>query len=172
MNAKQRKQAEKIAAYAKAISDKHVEFAMKKMEELAVLIAKQEALQADLDMPALIAQRARLNHEMEIEFHNLSRCRTLIQMERDLDSARDAVERDRNLANARHDDVDIRLLKFQNEVRLREGDLAYRKMKLDKANLPILEVLQNILIQLELEQDPQAIAEEIRKTYGIMEAKW
>lgn len=61
------------------------------------------------------------------------------------------------------------VLDNQNRVRVQ---LNNQKRQIQEANVPVKEALEEILLLLELEESPAAIADKIRDRLGIIDIKW
>lgn len=61
------------------------------------------------------------------------------------------------------------VLDNQNRVRVQ---LNNQKRQIQEANVPVKEVLEEILLLLELEENPATIADKIRDRLGIIDVKW
>lgn len=66
----------------------------------------------------------------------------------------------------------IRLEKFALDQHRVRTELNTKKLALQEANIPMKEALEEILLLLELEENPVVIADKIRDRLGIVDVKW
>lgn len=65
-----------------------------------------------------------------------------------------------------------RLEKIEIYHRSIRAELELRKLKLEEASVPLKDKLEEILLLLELEEDPVSIADKIRDHLGIVDVRW
>ncbi len=179
MNAKQRKQAEKIAAYAASLADNRLLAAQAAETSAAIERQRLEAVRETINIPEATKANLESVALMRTEQDALMRGRTIRGMETDLYNARAVFDSEK----AQHErlverdkagiSIELSKLSFQQSV-LKTDLLALeaKKTYLDAMTKPSIEVIKDILVCLELEESPLEIAARLRKIHGILEPKW
>lgn len=172
MNAKQRKQAEKIKAAAMEGLETRQQSVAAEIERLQSLQKEQQWYEqcrtagADADRNQLLLARLDQHHQMD-------------RLNVELEEKRQEVLALHVKVNEREEQLKAASEKYaeyvqQETTRLKEIDhgLQVRQNLVEMANKPVKETINEILMMLELDETPESIAAHVRNKHHILVPKW
>jgi hypothetical protein len=179
MNAKQRKQTEKLRAAALDGLESKQQAVEKLIAELTVLREEQQwyeksrTAKADIERNERAVARLEQHQSLEDKANELASDIATMNLERG-NLTRDIANFQKRMTAAQ-ERLSKEMEDFKEaDARRVEADaeLLVRFNLIERANRPAKETIKDVLMMLELDEDPVEIARQVRAKHDILEPKW
>lgn len=179
MNAKQRKQTEKLRAAALDGLESKQQAVEDLIAELSILREEQQWYEKSRTAKADIERNERAVARLEQHQSLEDRERQLLLNEAALKEGEIRLSRKAEAFDKKMEAAQTRLSKEMEELKEADArradadaELIVRFNLVEAANRPAKETIKDVLMMLELDEDPVEIARQVRAKHDILEPKW